>query len=465
MKTSIKQIILSTVFLTIASGASAQALSSGYFVDEYKYRHAINPAVGNEQNYIAIPALGSVNVRMIGNFGIEDVLQDNPLYPDQSDKKKTTFMNPYIADPLDKFSNGINKVGAQAEIALLSVGFKAFGGYNTFELNSKSNAYLKLPYELLEFATSTSNQNYNIGDIFANAQSYMELAVGHSHQLNDKWRVGAKVKLLLGIADFDLSMKDIKANLTGDTWTIQADAQAHTSMKGFKYVSKTNRYKGTNETYERVKDIDIDGAGIGGLGAAVDLGMEYKMNDAWKLSAALLDLGFISWKNDMYATNTSKSFTFDGFHDTSIRNDHGNTMDDQADDYDDQISDFIHLKDQGDQGSRTTGIGARLNLAAEYTIPSYKQLKVGLLSSTRFWGEHTWTEERLSGNWEPLNWLGTSVNVGLNSYTATAGWMINIHPKYFNFFVGMDGILCKMSKGGIPLNSNGSISFGFNIAL
>ena len=32
---------------------------------------------------------------------------------------------------------------------------------------------------------------------------------------------------------------------------------------------------------------------------AADLGAVYKLGDDWTLSASLLDLGFISWKNNM----------------------------------------------------------------------------------------------------------------------------------------------------------------------
>ena len=39
-------------------------------------------------------------------------------------------------------------------------------------------------------------------------------------------------------------------------------------------------------------------------------------------------------------------------------------------DYGDQITDFVNLKDLGDQGSRTTSLAATLNLGAEYSLPS-----------------------------------------------------------------------------------------------
>ncbi|MCI7476465.1 MAG: DUF5723 family protein, partial [Prevotella sp.] len=93
----------------------------------------------------------------------------------------------------------------------------------------------------------------------------------------------------------------------------------------------------------------------------------------------------------------------------------------------------------------------------------YRKLKFGLLSSTRFNGKYTWTEGRLSANVSPLKWIDGGINFALNSYTASCGWVLNVHPKGFNMFIGMDHILGNMSKEFIPLSSNASVNLGFNV--
>lgn len=72
--------------------ANAQNLNSAYFTDEFKFRHDLNPAYGNEQTYISIPAIGNVNVSTQGNFGVKDVIMDNPLYGQPGEKKLTTMV-------------------------------------------------------------------------------------------------------------------------------------------------------------------------------------------------------------------------------------------------------------------------------------------------------------------------------------------------------------------------------------
>lgn len=453
--------------LLMSGSAMAQNLNSAYFTDQYAFRHTMNPAYGNDQSYFSIPVLGNVNVNLHGNFGYEDVVMKNPRYGIDSDKKMTTFMNPYISDSkaLDGFASGNNRVLGDVNLTILSAGFKGFGGYNTIELNSKTSFGVSLPYTLFEFARNTGNKSYDIGDISAKAQSYVELALGHSHQINDKLRVGAKLKFLFGVARADFKFKDVKADLSApNKWTVSGDAQADVSMKGFKYETKTDDYKADGAgTYEKIDDVDVDGGGLGGFGMSVDLGGVYKINDDWTVNASLLDLGFISWSENARAKNKEKSFEFNGFHDVSVKDDHGSTIDDQADKYSDQITDFINLQDEGKKGGRTTGIGATVNVGCEYTLPVYRKITFGLLSSTRINGDFSWTEGRLSANWKPLKWLDGGVNFAVNSFTASMGYVLNIHPKGYNFFIGMDHILGKTSKEFIPLSSNANIAMGMSI--
>ena len=462
MKT-IKQYIIACIALSTTMTAQAQNLNSAYFTKDFQFRHEMNPAFENERNYVAIPILGNTNVAMRGNFGVEDVIFSNPM---PGGKANTTFMNPYIspADALGGFHSGDNKVQADINIGLLSGGFKSWGGYNTVELNLRANVGAILPYELFEFAKQTGNKEYNIGDINAQAQSFMELAFGHSRQITDKLRLGAKVKVLLGVGRADLKMTDLRADLTeGNQWTISGNADADVSMKGFQATNKQKAFKKREGSYDYVDDVKVKGAGIGGYGLALDLGGIYKIDQDWTVSASLTDLGFISWNNDVQLSNESKEFVFDGFHDVHVKKEDPNSFKNQSESYSDQLAEFAHLKNQGDKGSRTTGIGATMRFAGEYNLPVYRPITFGLLSTTRINGKYTWTEGRLSANYEPLKWINGGINFAVNSFTTSMGWVVNIHPKGYNFFVGMDHILCKTNKNGIPLGSNASVSMGMSV--
>ena len=380
--------ILAAAMIAVGGTMTAQTLNSAYFTDEYTFRHTMNPAYGNEDNYVSVPALGNINVKMQGNYGLGDILFDNPT---PGGKRLTTFMHPDISvsDALGGLGTGNNRVLADVNMTVLSAGFKAFGGYNTVELNTRVNVGTSLPYGLFEFAKNIGNNNYDIGDININTQAFAELAFGHSRQINEKLRVGAKLKFLFGAGRADLRMKDMKAELASDKkWIVSGQAEANVSMSGFTYISEMKDYESEGAgQYEAINDIDIDGAGLAGFGMAVDFGGVYKINDDWTVSASLIDLGFISWSSNARAVNAADKFEFDGFHDVAVSSSKGDKLDDISDGYADQITDFINLKDQGDTGGRTTGIGATLNFGAEYTLPVYKKVKFGALSTTRIRGQ------------------------------------------------------------------------------
>jgi hypothetical protein len=467
MKQNIIRNIAVGAMLAVSLLASAQDLNSAYFTDNFTFRHDMNPAFANSHTYISLPALGNFNIGMQGNIGVGDVLFKNP---DPTGKKTVTFMHPNIS--YDQALSGISSNGVKtridSRITLLSAGFKAFGGYNTIEVNNRLMAGVSLPRSLFEFAKGISNQDYRFDDISVRGMDFVELALGHSHAVNRQLRIGAKVKLLLGGAMADLTVSNMRATLVGDTWQLQGQAKAEVNMKGVAFKRETKEYKSRPGTYEQVTGFNTDDAGgLGGMGLAADLGAVYRLTDDVTLSAALTDLGFISWNSTTTARNSGQPFTFNGFHDVAVKDEYaspGQTMDEQTDSYADQIADFVNLEGVDDAGGKTTSLSATARLGAEYTLPGYRRLSAGLVLAHHFGGSNfSWTEGRLSANWKPLSWLDGGVSVGVNTFATNVGWVVNIHPKGFNFFVGMDRFITKVNNDNIPMSPNASLNFGFNV--
>ena len=467
MKVSYLRIQTMAFLCAIASQMTAQDLNTAYFTDDFFFRHDMNPAFANEKSYISMPALGNLNVGVQGNLGIGDVLFTNP---DPTGKKTVTFMHPSISydEALKGISDDGAKLRADLRLTILSAGFKAFGGYNTIELSNRMMAGLSLPRSLFEFAKGPSNKEYTFDEMAVRGLDYVELALGHSHDINDKLRIGAKAKVLVGIGRADLSVTNMKALLVGDTWQLQGQATGELNLKGATFKRETKEYKARPGTYEQVNDIDTDDLSLpSGTGFALDLGAVYRLNDDLTLSAALTDLGFISWSTTAIATNNGQPFIFDGFHDIAMRDEYagpGEKAEDQADSYADQFADFIHLNATDDTGSKSTALAATARLGVEYQLPMYRKLSAGLLFSHQFAGSNfSWTETRLSANWKPLKWIDGGVSVALGNYANSFGWVLNIHPKGFSCFIGMDRLMTKKNDDFIPLSPNANLALGFNI--
>lgn len=467
MKTSYRRLFLAAAILTTAGTTTvAQDLNSAYFTQDFMFRHSLNPAYDNSQGYAAIPILGNFNAKLQGNFGVGDLLYQNPI---AGSKKTVTFMHPNISysDAMAPFSSDLKMVG-DVRLTLASVGFRAFGGYNTVEINEKTTFGIAVPKSFLEFAKGIGNKDYTFDNLGAEAMSYAEIALGHSRDIMEGLRVGAKLKFLIGLGHANLEVKDMHANLTGNTWTLEGQATGEINAKGIAYKNEVKEYKSKPGTYQKVKNVNTDDlSGPSGYGMAIDLGGIYRINEDLVVSAALTDLGFISWSNTALAETPGGKFTFDGFHDLAVKDATalpGQTFNEQKDQYADQLADFLNLEDKGDAGSKTTGIAATATLGAEYTLPVYRPVAFGLLLQRHFNGsKYSWNEARLSANYTPLAWLDGGISLGVNSFSTSMGWVINVHPKGFNFFVGMDHLLARVNDDMIPMSGNANLTFGFNI--
>ena len=458
MMKTIKSIIAVAIW-GLASAATAQNLNSGYFTDGYLYRHTLNPAFGNDQSYVAMPALGNLNVGMNSNLRVDDILFN-------VNGRTALFLNPQVST--SEFLDGIhdkNKITENLRLQILGTGFKAFGGYNTFEINARQDLGLNIPGSLFRLAKEgIENKTYDISNFNAHAGGYAEIALGHSRQINDQLRVGAKLKVLLGIANIDANFKKAQLTLGENEWIGITDAEIQASIKSMKYeIEETERGpEGEETTHKYVSGLDIDSWGINGFGLAFDLGAEYKLNKNWAFSASLLDLGYIGWNNNYVAsTNGERQINTDKYI-FNVDEDASNSFENEADRLMEGLSALYELQDNGDMGSRSKALAATMNLGVQYTPDFYDKLSFGLLNSTRMAGKYSWTEFRLSANVAPTNIFSASANMALGTYGTSFGWLLNFHPSGFNLFVGMDHTLGKLAKQGVPLSGRANVNIGIN---
>ena len=462
MKNSIKYSLTLSAIIAFSLTAKAQNTNTGYFNEKYTYRHEMNPAFGNDSTtYVAMPVLGNINLSMMGNLNLQDYIYN-------VDGSTTTFMNPGVsADEFLGNVNDKNKLNTDIKIEILSFGFRAFGGYNTIGLNLRANVSAVIPGSLFQLAKEgPKNATYDISDFSAHADSYAEIALGHSRQITDKLRVGAKLKFLVGLANIDAEFDKASLTLGEDSWTAVTNATVQTSIKGFTYQTedKMRGAEGEQTKHTYVSDVDIDNTGINGFGLAVDLGAEYKLNDDWTFSLALIDLGFIKWKNNVVAsTNGDRTFDTDTYI-FNVDDEESNSFENELDRLGEGLATLYELQDNGDEGSRTKMLGATINVGAEYTFPLYRKLSFGLMNTTRIQGKYSWTDFRLSANVAPINLLSASISGLAGTCGVSFGWLFNLHLPGYTMFFGMDRTLGKLAKQGVPLTSNASINLGINFA-
>ena len=123
-----------SAFLFVQGHASAQNLSSAYFLDGYAQGHELNPAKEyDRKGYFGFP-LSNLNIGIKGNIGVKDVLYKNP-----NGSGLVTFLHPDISidEAMSGFKNN-NKMLSDMRIDVINVGFHAFKGYNTINVGVRS---------------------------------------------------------------------------------------------------------------------------------------------------------------------------------------------------------------------------------------------------------------------------------------------------------------------------------------
>ena len=446
----LKKYILSGVLAIVSvSVATAQTNTySGYFLDNFLYRHQLNPAMGNDKNFVGFPGLGNMSIDTRGTVHLNKI-----LYP--LDGKTVLFTNPELTN-VKKFGNS-NKLGANLRENIINVGFKALGGYNTVSISAVANSNVAAPGSLLNMLREgISNKTYDIKDFMVYANAYAEIALNHSREIKQVpgLRVGATFKFLVGGANMYGKFNKANMRLGEDSWDITSQGDVYISGKGLKWEKKYNE----NAGWDYVSGVDTgDFSAPDGYGAAIDLGATYKWKD-FNFSLAILDLGGIAWTNSQKAsTNGDQHFQ------TSDYTFEVNGNDDTFDKMKDQLSALYQLQPVDGNYKRSTMQGTTMNIGVEYELPYYRPLSFGLLNTTRVCGGYTWTEFRLSANVIPVKYVSASANLVCGTYGVGFGWLINVSSsKGFNLFLGMDRVPGKLSKQYVPLNSNFNFNFGLN---
>lgn len=456
MKHAIKHIASIALAVVLSAGVSAQTtLNSSYFMEKMTKRNQLNPALKTPNNYVSMPSLGNFYLGINSNLGLGTF-----LYP--RDNKLVTFLHESV--PADEFLNKLtpnNTIELDMGLDLISFGFWAWGGQNTFNLSLKSNTGAYLPKEIFQFLKTgqeaTGVTRYDMSNVTATTSNYLELALGHARDITDKLSAGAKIKVLIGAAHAEARIDRMDISMSQNEWTIkQAGHLQATSLLELTTDPETGEVTG----YDFGNHF-----GVAGFGLGFDLGATYEIIDNLTLSAALTDIGFMRWNNLTRAeTDPDKGFIYTGFDNIGAEDDENgdNPFDQKADQLGEDLKALTKFY-KTDTQSVSNSLRTTLRVGAEYAVLD-NAISFGLLSTTRFVGYRTYAEGMAAINFRPLSALHLTVNGSVSNMGSSVGAILNICAPGFNFFVGTDYFATQYSKQFIPINhARANLSFGFNI--
>lgn len=460
-------VVFTVVGVISMTSVRAQGLRTSYFMDNVPIRLKMNPAFQPMKGFFSIPVIGSLGVMASSNSlsvkNFKDILDD-----------KNGFLSQKFINNLEKD----NTMTIDFNTDVISLGFYTGKDFWTINMGARAIINASIPKTMFEFARMSSlnimNESYDIRNIEINADIFSEIALGYSREVSDGFYIGGRAKALIGLGNLKAKIERIYANLpdaessinNGElpenvtTWEVETKGRLEASMKGLELI--------TDGTEGYVDDVDFDKFGVSGFGFGLDLGASLEMINNLHISAAILDLGFITWtKSSSQVAVANEKFNYGTvIQDDALANldpnDYENWSEEDKQKLEQYLQensstilnyDLFRLKKEEAEG-RTTSLRSTLNLGAEYTFWN-DRLGIGLLSSTQFVSPKAYSELTLSANFRPGNAFGASV-----SYSFLRGKTVGLGLKLGPVFLGTDYIMTENIEDSKRLNAHIGISVG-----
>lgn len=445
-----KIISVVSAILATASTAFAQMSSTLYFMDQNPLIHNFNPSFQpTDRMYIGMPGLSLVSV----NAGNSKLAFEDIYVPRTIDGKNTTvlFLHPEATNELRNVMNKISprdRIFADYNIQLLNFGMRIKEkSYVSFSLSNRMEMNTIFPKELFKAALmseengSESEYSFGLGKFSSTMNCYSELAFGYSYAFSEKFQMGGKLKFLIPHAGYRTDFKDMDLYVSKDEWRFTGEGEVDASMPGLEIYQDEEGKIDSVDFNDDLKAKDFTKSK--GAGLALDFGVTYTPIKSVKLSASLLDLGFIHYSKELHKIKKNEDFIYNGLK-YGIDDIHKRDSADLWEPYEEMLDNMYVVDESEGYNSMLT---AKALLGVEYSFFENK-MSVGALSKTYFLRGCASEEFMLAYNYRPNRIVSASA-----SYTVTNGMFsniglgVNLNLGPVNFFLAADQIPLRYAKG------------------
>ena len=364
-KRKLLAILIPAIFLAPLINAQQNMLLYG--LDEAGQSTLSNPAGFTEHRItIGLPVVsGFTSELAISSFSLNDLLEER-TEGDSIDLKidrVAGLLNPENYSSVT-FKNDLLFGGIR-----LNQGYLSFGAYSNFELN------MHYPGDLVRMIWKGNSQFYDqtldFDKINIHLNHYLAYHVGYSHEINEKLRVGARIKYLNGLANisferFMMRLKQSSDPADYNRFHFRTDITVNTSGMESLENLKPGAY-----------DFSTYLSGKSNPGYALDLGIDYKLNEKLSLSASVVDLGKITWQHDVHNYGSKGEGYFDGI--TVYTN---NDTVDYYNDFIDSLKTVFNFSEQTE--SYSTNLPARYALSGNYRLN--QSAEIGIIAAITSYG-------------------------------------------------------------------------------
>ena len=441
-----KRIFLTLLALVALMDGLAQ-MRTAYFMQGSYFRTELNPALTPARGYVALPALGGVGVGLSNNM-----LSVNNLFYNRDGQTVTALHSSVTADEFLKRLPENGSIFTSNTVNVLGVGFATKKAYYNFGINARLTAELFTNKDLFRALKELGGNTYDLSAVGLDCSTYAEVYFGASAKVNDWLRIGVKLKGLVGVMNVNGSLSEGSISFTNKEVTGMLRGQ----LRGSGVLINPEYPLGVVESLNDIL-CKPNFKNLNNVGAALDFGLSASLlDDKLRVSAAVTDLGFISWNAKSAAVNVGVDFAYRGINVDSVDNSPVDS---------DYATDITAVESSG----YLRRLNTTVNVGAEYAVLDDK-ISFGLLCHTEFRRYKILSELTASVNFRAGRVFSFSVShtfCGRNR-PGVLGWALNLHPAGVNLFVGMDFIDTSYVKyNKIPLpkfqkSLNCYFGLGFN---
>jgi outer membrane protein OmpA-like peptidoglycan-associated protein len=434
-----KKLVLAFLIIT-SLGLNAQQNLTLYNMEMVPQRMYTNPAfMHSNKVYVGLPVLSSMYFNFSNSgFKYSDVIKHrgDSLYVDYNNMLGKLSKNNYIS------------VAVQPD--LLSFGFRIKEkNYFSFNATEKIQVRFRYPKNFMELIWKGNGGllgeevKLNFG---VNAIHYREYAIGYARRIDDKLTVGGKVKYLYGMENVWTEKSDISLTTDANTYAITAKSNIKINTSGVD--STAGLGDGTISDYMFKKK---------NKGFGIDLGGTYKLTDKILLSASILDLGFIKWKQAVttyQSSDPNASYTYEGMDLNQMLND---TSDNKFGTMLDSIAKTFKIDTL--HNAYSTRLSTQVYLGGNYYLT--EKINTGVLLYAQVFDKSVHPGVALSYNQKVGNWLNFSLSYSIyNRSYNNVGLGLALGNGPVQFYIVSDNLLGAI----FPQNTkNLHLNFGLNL--
>lgn len=405
----------------------------------------LNPALRPLRGFVSMPIFGSFSVGAESSFSYRDVIR--------TDEQGVKYLD---TRGLLRATEGRDLLMMRLNLDLVNLGF--FVGerdYMGVSLRTRVHVGTSLPEGLFGMILDNPIDEYRTFDwsMTPNVLGWAELGVSYARDLDERWRVGGRVKYLNGLAAVQSTGMDVRVRKEYDRYMVSGD---YTLRGG---------------------NIDFAGRDGGGLlddllrnigsnpGVAVDLGAAYRSeNQRWNVSFGVADLGAVFWNarnSSVIRTHSGgKSFEFYGVDGLSGLIDGTTSLGHVLDSAYTELS--RTLRADTTAGGFTQMLPATFHAAADYALGPYMRhhVNVSFVGLVPYHGKlhyaisAGYTYRTLTGTWQLMANYTCKSNNPLN-----VGLGVAMNAGKFQLYLAADNVIPAFS---LARARGTSVSLGIN---